>query len=102
MAKNFNNRALAVSQKIYGRLLTAYPKAHREEYGPSMAQLFRDQCRDAWNQARSRALVKLWLRTLPDVLMTSLLEHFTNLNERKSMFTRSLIRLGSAPVFTFF
>jgi hypothetical protein len=36
-----------VSEKIYRRLLRAYPKAHRAEYGPAMAQLFRDQCRDA-------------------------------------------------------
>ena len=40
-------KALLSSQKIYEHLLAAYPKAHREEYGAAMSQLFRDQCRDA-------------------------------------------------------
>jgi len=38
MPEKISNRALAISQKIYGRLLSAYPKAHRKEYGPAMAQ----------------------------------------------------------------
>jgi len=88
MAKNFNNRALAVSQKIYGRLLLAYPKAHREEYGPAMAQLFRDECRDAWNESQSWGVAKLWLRVLPDLVKTSITERLAALNERKSMFDK--------------
>src|SRR5664280_1193553 len=85
MATNFNNRALAVSQKVYGWLLRAYPPAHREEYGPAMAQLFRDQCRDAWNEAQGWGLFKLWLRVLPDLVSTSIRERLDALNERKSM-----------------
>src|SRR5450759_5105390 len=85
MAKNFNNRALAVSQKIYGRLLLAYPKAHREEYGPAMAQLFRDECRDAWSESQGWGVAKLWLRVLPDLVKTSIIERLAALNERKSM-----------------
>src|ERR1035437_5084618 len=85
MAKNFNNRALAVSQKIYGRLLLAYPKAHREEYGPAMAQLFRDECRDAWNESQSWGVARLWLLVLPDLVKTSIIERLAALNERKSM-----------------
>src|SRR5271170_7239386 len=85
MSKDFNNHTLTVSRKIYGRLLLAYPKAHREEYGPAMAQLFHDQCRDAWNEARGLGLVKLWLRVLPDLVKTSIIERFAALNKRKSM-----------------
>jgi hypothetical protein len=84
MAKNFNNRALAVSQKIYGRLLLAYPKAHREEYGPAMAQLFRDQGRDAWNESQSWGVVKLWLRVLPDLVKTSITERLAALNTKQN------------------
>ena len=88
MAKNFNNRALAVSQKIYARLLRAYPPAHREEYGPAMAQLFRDQFRDAWNESQSWGVARLWLLVLPDLVKTSITERLAALNERKSMFDK--------------
>ncbi len=85
MSENLNNRTLAVSQKIYERLLRAYPKSHREEYGPAMAQLFRDQCRDAWAESQNRGVMKLWLHVLPDLVKTSFIERLAALNERKSM-----------------
>src|ERR1019366_5810571 len=85
MSKKTNNRALAVSKKVYGWLLRAYPPAHREEYGPAMAQLFRDQGRDAWNESQGWGVTKLWLRVLPDLVKTSIIERFAALNKRKSM-----------------
>jgi capsular polysaccharide biosynthesis protein len=85
MPKNFNSRALAVSQKVYGWLLRAYPPVHREEYGPAMTQLFRDQGRDAWSESRGWGMVKLWLRVLPDLVNTSITERLAALNPRKSM-----------------
>lgn len=47
-------------------MLRLYPESHRHEFGELMAQLFRDQCRDAWKRERHAGLLKLWLRTLPD------------------------------------
>jgi uncharacterized protein involved in exopolysaccharide biosynthesis len=85
MTTKLNNRALTVSHAIYERLLRAYPPAHRAEYGPAMAQLFRDQCRDAWNEARGWGVVKLWLRVLPDLVKTSIIERLAASTERKSM-----------------
>lgn len=85
MSKLFNNRALVVSQKVYGWLLRAYPPVHRAEYGPAMAQLFRDQCRDAWNESQGWGMMKLWLRVLPDLVNTSITERLSALNQRKSM-----------------
>ncbi len=80
-----SNRALTVSQKIYDWLLLAYPKAHRNDYGQAMAQLFRDQCRDAWTESRGWGMTKLWLRVLPDLVKTSIIERLAALTERKSM-----------------
>lgn len=74
-----------VSQKIYGRLLLAYPRSHRAKYGAAMAQLFRDQCRDAWSESRNWGLLKLWLRVLPDLVSTSILERLAAMKEKKSM-----------------
>jgi capsular polysaccharide biosynthesis protein len=105
MAKNLNNQALTVSQKIFERLLLAYPKAHRAEYGPAMAQLFRDQCRDAWSESQRWGVMKLWLRVLPDLVNTSIAERLSALNERKSMSEKlaSLFRFRQAtPLSTFF
>ncbi|MDD5139050.1 MAG: hypothetical protein PHY43_02180 [Verrucomicrobiales bacterium] len=91
MSKDFNNQTLAVSQRLYCRLLLAYPKAHRADYGPAMAQLFRDQCRDAWNESRGWGVARLWLRVLPDLVNTSITERLAALNERKSMFDKMTI-----------
>jgi hypothetical protein len=74
-----------VSQNVYAWLLRAYPPAHRAEYGAAMAQLFRDQCRDAWREAGGWGLTKLWFRVLPDWVSTSVRERIAALNERKTM-----------------
>jgi capsular polysaccharide biosynthesis protein len=96
--------ALAVSQKLYEHLLKAYPQAHRKAYGSAMAQLFRDQCRDAWQEARSWGLIKLWLHVLPDLLKTSIAEHLHNLKGRKPMLekTFAMFHLNTAPLKTLF
>ena len=98
-----DSKPVALSGRLYQRLLAAYPKAHRREYGPPMAQLFRDQCRDAWRRGRGWGLTWLWLRVLPDLVKTSVLEHLSTLKERKTMLERigTLLRPRSAPLFVF-
>jgi capsular polysaccharide biosynthesis protein len=104
MGNDFNSRALVISQKVYGWLLRVYPKAHRQAYGPAMAQLFRDQCRDAWEEEQDWGMVKLWLRVLPDLVSTSIAERLAALHERKSM-TDKLANMsrfrGATPFATF-
>ena len=80
------SRVEFVSEKIYGRLLALYPAEHRRKYGPLMAQLFRDQCRDAYRQQRSLGLLKLWCRVLPDIAATSVVEHIAAVGRREVMF----------------
>ncbi len=79
--------------------MRAYPPAHRAEYGAAMAQLFRDQCRDAWREAGGWGLTKLWFRVLPDWASTSISERIAALNERKTMNDKlaSLARDRSTP-----
>jgi capsular polysaccharide biosynthesis protein len=103
MSTPVDPKALLRSQKIYERLLAAYPKSHRAEYGPAMAQLFRDQSRDAWREAQSWGITKLWLRVLPDLIKTSIVERLSTLNERKSMFDKiaALFRPYQVPRHTF-
>ena len=94
-----DGKAVAFSGRLFQRLLAAYPKEHRHQYGPAMAQLFRDQCRDAWACGRGWGLTGLWLRVLPDLIKTSVLEHLSTLKERKTMLERIslLLRPRTAP-----
>jgi len=94
-----DSRAVALSGRLFQRLLAAYPQDHRRDYGPAMAQLFRDQCRDAWGEGRGWGLTGLWLRVLPDLIKTSVLEHVSSLKERKTMLERigMLMRPRTAP-----
>lgn len=96
---NFHNQTLTISQRIYKRLLRAYPKTHREEYGPAMAQLFRDQCRDAWNKARGLGVIKLWLRVLPDLVSSSIIERLAAINRRNFMTDKMISLMQPRAIF---
>jgi len=104
MNENHGEKAFRFSRTVYAWLLLAYPRAHRQAYAVPMAQLFRDQCRDAWGQSGRWGLAKLWFRVLPDLVSTSILERLSALKERKSM-TDKLANLNAfrtSPANTFF
>src|SRR5579872_4818939 len=100
MVSQSESKAVEYSCRIYRRLLLAYPKSHRHEYGGAILQLFRDQCRDAWAAQRTRGLIGFWLRALSDLLKTSVLEHLSNLNRSRIMPT--LFRPTIKPLPAFF
>src|SRR6266496_6775296 len=97
MATSSEPKPVALSARIYQRLLALYPKEHQREYGPLMAQLFRDQCRDAWAEARERGLALLWLHIAIDLVKTSMLEHLQNLKHRTSMLPKALFAFRHNP-----
>ena len=61
------NPWIETSHKIYAVLLHLYPQEHRAEFGESMRQVFRDQCRNTYEQRGRLGILLLWLRTLPDM-----------------------------------
>jgi hypothetical protein len=67
------------SEQLYQYLLLAYPPAYRREYGPLMAQLFRDLLRDSRRQPKPLWLARLWMRTLIEVVVTAVHEHLAAL-----------------------
>jgi hypothetical protein len=71
-------RWIAFSRRVYARMLHLYPFEHRNEYGPSMLQVFTDQCRAAWGVRRGVGLVGLWLRTLVDLGVSVLREQLAS------------------------
>jgi capsular polysaccharide biosynthesis protein len=98
MSRSREPRLVALSGRIYARLLALYPREHRREYGAAMSQLFRDQCRDAWTEAGGRGLALLWLRIAVDLLKTLMLEHLQNLKQGKSMLNKTLQAFRYNPV----
>ena len=69
-----HERALDISEHVYKALLKAYPKEFRREYGLQMAQAFRDSCGEELGRDGIVGLIKLWVRTLLDLVMTALVE----------------------------
>lgn len=78
-------KVIAVSDKIFRKLLWLYPQPYRRDFGDLMALLFRDQCRAAWQRERYAGLLKLWLRTLPDLGKTSLIEQLNQIERNYMM-----------------
>src|SRR6266481_5349613 len=72
------------SHRVYAWLLLAYPAEFRREYGPQMAQLFRDYYRTEKRHGSRLGLSQLWLRTLLDVAETAPKEHLENLGKENS------------------
>ena len=79
---------LLVAERLYRILLFAYPAKHRREYGPLMAQLFRDLCRDSYRQKGFVGLVQFWSYVLTDTAVTATVEHFYTLYEGGQIMTK--------------
>ncbi len=73
-----SNRWIETSRKLYAALLTLYPQEHRAEFGEPMRQVFSDQCRSVYAEKGAWGIFLLWLRILPDLGYTALLEHITS------------------------
>ena len=63
---------------VYSILLLSYPRKFRQQYGSQMTLLLLDCERDTSNR---RALMRLWLRTLVDLVRTAPGEHLQNLRK---------------------
>jgi len=87
-----SNKLLSLSDRVYRRLMVAYPPAFRQDYGQPMAQMFRDCCRDAGRESGAAGVFLLWVRTLPDLASTALRERTS---QASRVVSPGLIRWGS-------
>jgi hypothetical protein len=62
-------------ERLYRRLLSIYPASFRDRYEQEMVTLFTDQLRDARSSGRPMQIVRLWLRSLGDLLSTAPGQH---------------------------
>jgi hypothetical protein len=72
------NRILALSAEVYRQMLAVYPARFRDEYGPHMAQVFRDCCREAFRRRRWLGVAWLWITALADLGLTAAHEWLGN------------------------
>ncbi len=80
-----------VSEKLYGLLLLFYPAEFRREYGPHMAQLFRDRRSETFNHLR------LWSEMIIDLVRSAPREHLEKIREGVSIM-RALKTIGVAII----
>lgn len=57
--------------RVYRALLRVYPRQFRAEYRDEMTRLFADQLRDARSTAGGVGVVRLWVRSLVDLVVTA-------------------------------
>lgn len=80
-----HERAVRISERAYRSLLRAYPRGLRDEYCDEMARCFRDLCRENLEDGGVLGLAALWVRTLPELI-------YTSLKERRAMSNRNVYR----------
>lgn len=69
------------SAHVYSALLAGYPRRFRQEYGPHMAQVFRDACLHAYRRSGPPGMLSLWALTLFDWVKSVIEEQFNRATE---------------------
>lgn len=85
---------LSAIEKAYCSLLSVYPETHRRAYGPLMVQLFRDLCRDSYQQAGWSGLLRLCFHVLLDTAASAATEHAHLFTKEMLFMTRKQHRLA--------
>ena len=93
--QNSWKRTISLLDRLYRLLLYAYPKAFRSAYGPRMAQLLRDRCRNTLQQRGLLGLVPLCFALLYDLAINTFLERYPSMQKTAFYILPSLIALGA-------
>lgn len=72
------NSVIDGSFRLFLSLMNFYPQEYRKDYSTAMQQVFTQQCRDAYKEKGFWGVVILWLRILPDLGYTAIVEHLTS------------------------
>jgi hypothetical protein len=72
------NRWIESSRQFFVWLLHLYPGEHRLAYANCMQQVFTDTCRESYQKKGGWGIILLWLRVLPDLGYTAVLEHLSS------------------------
>lgn len=88
MRQSLLSLVLSASERSYRLLLFVYPPAYRREYGPLMAQAYRDLCRESYRQRGIVGLISLWFRLLADLATSAFRQHLDALQAGGSIMTK--------------
>ena len=80
-----HTKVLVISDRVYSKLLAAYPAEFRQRYGAEMAQVFRTCCRQKYVSSGEAGVLRLWLPTLRDWAGSTIDEWFFSLFKSFSM-----------------
>lgn len=69
------NNAVIWSGRLYRMMVRAYPGAFQQGYADEMVWCFEDMCAAALKKEGTSGLIWLWLRVLPDWILTLIKEH---------------------------
>ena len=69
----------SLSEKIYMTMLELYPSRYRDEFGQEMIRLFQDMYHDVRNSDGGMGIYSLWMRIIPDYLISLTKEHLSHL-----------------------
>jgi predicted permease len=70
---------LSLSERLYAALLRWYPDDFRRDFAPDMRDLFRDHLRAARARSGVWGVALLWMRAIPDLLLTGFHIHEDNM-----------------------
>ncbi|MGI5837945.1 MAG: hypothetical protein ACOX87_15830, partial [Chloroflexota bacterium] len=68
-----------ISDRAYRYLLVLYPTAFRQQYGESLAQAYRDFCREARREVHTLGAIWLWLFLLGDLVSNAFAERISEM-----------------------
>lgn len=83
-------RLLRWSERAYSWLLRAYPEGYRRDFGPAMAETFRDLCRATLRERGIYGLLIVWLAMLTDTASNAVRERGGYMATLKQLFTAKL------------
>jgi hypothetical protein len=82
---------VSLSASVYRVLLAFYPARFKRDYGPHMAQVFRDSCLKTYRQSGPPGMLSLWALTLLDWFKTVIEEQ---MNRGTEVTRNKFIRLS--------
>ena len=82
------------SERVYRVLLLAYPREFRRDRGAEMTQVFGDLCREEKRRGGAFGLMRVWVRTVPDLVATAFSERIRANDKEVMMQDRRLAFIG--------
>jgi hypothetical protein len=68
MMGTMTRERLPLADRLYGWLLKAFPGEFRGDFGEAMAEDFKDQRREAYEDRGRSGVMRLWARTVVDFM----------------------------------